>query len=65
MSLFELQQYLKILTCEPFYHNMTWRALCWVPFQSLDPMGLNAAKCEPGNPWQAFRCTQPFLNACY
>ena len=46
-SFFELQQYLKILTCEPLYHNMTWRALCWKPFHNLQPMGLNVAKCEP------------------
>jgi SNF2-related domain len=42
----EWQQYLKILTCEPFYHNMTWKALCSRPWLCQEPMGLNTAKCE-------------------
>jgi hypothetical protein len=51
-SFYEWQQYLKILSCEPFYHNMTWKALCWRPMINLDPMGLNCAKCEPCPAWR-------------
>jgi hypothetical protein len=41
---FELQQYLQVLNRKPLYHNLAWQAICFRPYEALEPMGLNVAK---------------------